>query len=151
MWTNLLLIMIPNLNKRVLFQKEVELMTSFKHQNLLTLRSVMIQPDFVMMQMPLQERRSCDQIISGSYYYGLPEEAIGMIIKDVLNGLLYLHNKNMVHRYVQQKVFNFEVFMFKSSVRIISVFLCLLLSSVNFKSCHCHSKYRVNQTIVHFV
>lgn len=120
MWTNLLLIMIPNLNKRVLFQNELVKMMSFEHQNLMKLQVGMVWTQFVVMVMPVQKHRSCDQIVRSSYPHGLPEDAIGLIMKDVLNGLLYLHNKNMVHRYVQQKVFNFEVFMFKSSVRIIS-------------------------------
>jgi len=44
------------------------------------------------------ETGSVTDLIHAKYTFGLPEQAIALIMRDVLNALEYLHGKNFVHR-----------------------------------------------------
>jgi hypothetical protein len=60
---------------------------------------------------------SVTDIIHAKYTFGLPEQAIALIMRDVLNALEYLHAKNFVHRCVIFTVYKsgfFKTYFFRS-------------------------------------
>lgn len=60
-------------------------------------QSIMTEKNYLCFIMPLMVRRSCDLIVQNLYPGGLPEDAIAMIIKEVLNAVVFLHKKRIVH------------------------------------------------------
>lgn len=41
---------------------------------------------------------SCRDLLNTHFNDGLPETAIGLVIRDVLDGLDYIHKKGYIHR-----------------------------------------------------
>lgn len=72
-------------------------MQNILHLNVMYTESIMFEKSYLCFIMPLNVRRSCDKITQKLYPGGLPEPAIGMIIKDVLNAVHFLHTKRIVH------------------------------------------------------
>uniref|UniRef100_A0A1B6E5P5 Protein kinase domain-containing protein n=1 Tax=Clastoptera arizonana TaxID=38151 RepID=A0A1B6E5P5_9HEMI len=84
-----------------LIQDEIIIMRKLSHQNVLKcLSSFVIGPD-VLTITPLQNYRSCHDLITCHFNMGLPELAISMIIKDVLQALVYIHGMGYIHRAVR--------------------------------------------------
>lgn len=76
---------------------EINMMTKLRHTNVIQMLTSFVNENYLWQVMPLAEYGSADQ---WSRPNGLPESIIALIIKDVLNGLNYLHRKGIIHRAV---------------------------------------------------
>ncbi|OTF76341.1 STE20-related kinase adapter protein alpha-like protein [Euroglyphus maynei] len=74
---------------------EINLMTKLRHPNVIQMLTSFVNDNYLWQVMPFAEYGSADQ---WSQPNGLPESTIALIIKDVLNGLNYLHRKGIIHR-----------------------------------------------------
>ncbi|XP_046683979.1 putative serine/threonine-protein kinase STE20-like [Homalodisca vitripennis] len=71
------------------------------HEGLIKFIHTQISNSVLYRVMPLMPYLSCDKIMEKSYPYGIPEVAISMILKDILNALEYLHGRNYINRSVK--------------------------------------------------
>lgn len=81
----------------LVFQEEVKNIQQFHHLNIMYAQSIMTSNNYICFMMPLMVHKSCDLILQNTYPGGLPEIAIAIIVKDVLNAISYLHSKRIVH------------------------------------------------------
>nr|XP_046914682.1 STE20-related kinase adapter protein alpha-like [Dermatophagoides farinae] len=76
---------------------EINMMAKLRHPNVIQMLTSFVNDNYLWQIMPMAEYGSADQ---WSRPNGLPELTIALIIKDVLNGLNYLHRKGIIHRAV---------------------------------------------------
>lgn len=79
-------------------QKEVCLMRSAKHKNVLAVCEIIFHESFMCIVTPLMDFGSVTDIIHANFTCGLPEAAVALIISDVLEALSYLHYNDIIHR-----------------------------------------------------
>ncbi|EDO43885.1 predicted protein, partial [Nematostella vectensis] len=77
---------------------EVQMLRSLHHPNILPLYSTFIISQELWTIFPLMSYGSCADILSESYRDGMPEALIAAILKEVLQGLDYLHRMSIIHR-----------------------------------------------------
>ena len=70
-----------------------------QHQNVLSYHAAFVSGPEVIVVAPLMAFGSCKDLLSSHFTDGLPEEAIAFILRDVLQGLDYIHRKEYIHRY----------------------------------------------------
>ena len=69
-----------------------------RHPNIMHYLSSFTSNQQLWVVMPLMGHTSAARLVASKFPEGLPEHAIVYIIKDVLNGLMYLHSKGIIHR-----------------------------------------------------
>ena len=81
-----------------IFENETNLTNRLKHKNLLTFISSFIAKSQLWTIMPFAEFRSMADL---SKPFGLREEAVSLVIKDVLQAVKYLHNNCIIHHSIR--------------------------------------------------
>lgn len=84
-----------------LIQDEIIIMRKLSHQNILKCLSSFVIGHDVLTVTPLQSYRSCHDLITCHFNMGLPELAIAMIVRDVLQALSYIHSMGYIHRAIR--------------------------------------------------
>lgn len=79
------------------FQEEVKNLQQLNHPGIISALFVKTCDVNLCVLLPLMVHRSCDQIIIDQFTSGFPESAIGIILKDILSAVDYLHNRKIVH------------------------------------------------------
>jgi len=70
----------------------------FNSPHILECFSTFLSEDTLWVVMPLQGYGSCMDIMQARFQFGLPELAIALILKQVLEALVYLHECGIIHR-----------------------------------------------------
>jgi STE20-related kinase adapter protein alpha len=81
------------------FQHEIILTRQLQHPNVLPYHTAFVSGPEVVVVSPLMAYGSCKDLLSSHFTDGLPELAIASILRDVLQGLDYVHRKGYIHRY----------------------------------------------------
>lgn len=81
----------------LVFQEEVKNLQQLNHRGIISAIFVKTCDVNLCVLLPLMVHRSCDQIIANQFTSGFPESAIGIILKDILSAVDYLHNRKIVH------------------------------------------------------
>ncbi|BES88654.1 STYKc [Nesidiocoris tenuis] len=84
-----------------LVQDEAVLMRQLNHPAILPLLSSFVADHKVVCILPLMGYGSSADVLLRHFSTGLPEQAIATIIKTVLQALVYLHSKGIIHRAVR--------------------------------------------------
>lgn len=79
-------------------QDEIILMRQLNHPNVLPVLSSFVSGHEIVSVLPVMGYGSCAHLILRYFPAGLPEAAIAIILKAVLNALHYLHSKGIIHR-----------------------------------------------------
>lgn len=82
-------------------QKEILITRQLKHHNVLSYECCFVDNQAVWVVSQLCGYGSCTDLIASHFPEGLPELAICIILKDVLNGLSYIHRKGFIHRAIR--------------------------------------------------
>lgn len=80
------------------FQHEIILTRQLQHTNVLPYHAAFVSGPEVIVVAPLMAFGFCKILLSSHFTDGLPEEAIAFILRDVLQGLDYIHRKGYIHR-----------------------------------------------------
>lgn len=81
-----------------MFQKEILITQQLRHNNILSYECCFVDNQSVCVVSELCGYGSCTDLIASHFPDGLPELAICLILRDVLNGLTYIHKKGIIHR-----------------------------------------------------
>lgn len=81
------------------FQHEIILTRQLQHPNVLPYHAAFVSGPEVVVVSTLMAYGSCKDLLSSHFTDGLPELAIASILRDVLQGLDYVHRKGYIHRY----------------------------------------------------
>ncbi|KAF5281322.1 hypothetical protein FQA39_LY17834 [Lamprigera yunnana] len=84
-----------------LVQDEIILTRQLQHPNILSYHTSFVMDSDVCVISPLMAFGSCKDLLERHFNHGLPENAINMIIKEVLEGLDYIHKKGFIHRAIR--------------------------------------------------
>uniref|UniRef100_A0A914V7E8 Protein kinase domain-containing protein n=1 Tax=Plectus sambesii TaxID=2011161 RepID=A0A914V7E8_9BILA len=79
-------------------KKEIALLKSLDHPNVLPVLDSSVSGTFLCVTTPLMDYGSVSDVVRLKYTFGLPEKAIAMILKNVLQAVCYLHKQSIVHR-----------------------------------------------------
>ncbi len=79
-------------------RNEIQIMSICRHPNLLPIHKSFINQENLWIITPVQNGGSCLDLIRLKYPSGVDEISCATILKQVLQGLLYLHNNDLVHR-----------------------------------------------------
>ena len=91
--------------------KEIEIQSSFDHKNILKLYSVKENFDYLFLAMEILEGGTLKDIIEEKYYSNQPffkESECALIIKNLLEGLYYIHSKKIIHRDIKPENIMFK-------------------------------------------
>ncbi|KAF6039118.1 STRADA [Bugula neritina] len=77
---------------------EIAMHRLFNSPHILECFSTFLSEDTLWVVMPLQGYGSCMDIMQARFQFGLPELAIALILKQVLEALVYLHECGIIHR-----------------------------------------------------
>lgn len=84
-----------------LIQHEIILTRQLQHPNIIPYHMAFVAGPEVFVVSPLMAFGSCRELLSNHFSDGMPELAIAFILRDVLNGLDYIHRKGYIHRSVR--------------------------------------------------
>lgn len=80
-------------------KKEINIMSQYSHPNLISSYVSFIDKSELCIVMPLIDAGSCLDVLKNSFPDGIHDEAvIATIMRDVLQGLDYLHKNGEIHR-----------------------------------------------------
>ncbi|KAI9282668.1 kinase-like domain-containing protein [Sporodiniella umbellata] len=79
-------------------RKEIQIMNFCKHPNLLEVYQSFVHASELFIITPLMTAGSCSDLLSSNLYTGLKENIVGCILRQVAQGLEYLHTNDLVHR-----------------------------------------------------
>lgn len=83
-----------------LLTKEFQIVSDLRHPNIIRYYANFIVGQTVWLLQPFQHYGSCTDLMKSFFKQGFSEEIIAIILKDVLNGLSYLHSNGIIHRAV---------------------------------------------------
>ncbi len=91
--------------------KEVQIQSSFDHKNILKLYTVKENFEYLFLVMELVEGGNLKEIIEEKYYSKDPyfnDSECALIMKNIFEGLYYIHSKKIIHRDIKPgiKYFN---------------------------------------------
>ncbi|KAK9165714.1 hypothetical protein Scep_000905 [Stephania cephalantha] len=79
-------------------RREAKAMTLLSHPNILRAHCSFTVDHYLWVVMPFMSAGSLRSIISSSFPDGLNEASIAVVLKEILNALLYLHDQGHLHR-----------------------------------------------------
>ncbi|KAI8141504.1 kinase-like domain-containing protein [Fennellomyces sp. T-0311] len=82
-------------------RRETALMTLSKHPNVLRVYGSFVNGSKLYIVIPYLSAGSCLDIIKSGFQHGFEEDAIATILKQALEGLVYLHKNGHIHRDVK--------------------------------------------------
>lgn len=90
--------------------KEVEIQSSFNHKNILNLEAVKENDEYLFLVMELVEGGTLKDLIIDKYYSDkefFQDSECSLIMKNILEGLYYIHTKKIIHRDIKPGIFSF--------------------------------------------
>nr|CAD7439270.1 unnamed protein product [Timema bartmani] len=84
-----------------LIQHEIILTRQLQHHNVLPYCASFVVGSEVCVVSPFMAFGSCQNLLSNHFIDGLPELAIAHIMRDILQGLDYIHKKGYIHRAIR--------------------------------------------------
>lgn len=84
-----------------LIQDEIYNTRQLMHPNLIPYVTSFLDTSQLYVVFPLMGYGSCRDLLRNHFVEGLPETVIAFILRDVLLGLEYIHNKGLIHRFVK--------------------------------------------------
>lgn len=84
-----------------LVEREIILTKQLHHPNLITYHTAFVHGPDVCVVSPLMAYGSCRDLLTRHFNEGLPEQAIILITRDILEGLNYIHRKGYIHRAIR--------------------------------------------------
>ncbi|KAI8643595.1 kinase-like domain-containing protein [Parasitella parasitica] len=79
-------------------RKEIQIMTLCRHQHLLEVYQSFVHSSQLYIVTPIMSAGSCHDLLSRCHKLGFEESIVACIIKQVSQGLEYLHDNELVHR-----------------------------------------------------
>jgi serine/threonine protein kinase len=80
-------------------KKEINIMSQYSHHNLISSYTSFIDHSELCIAMPLIDAGSCLDVLNNNFPNGIEDEAvIATILREVLQGLDYLHQHGEIHR-----------------------------------------------------
>ncbi|KAJ8968147.1 hypothetical protein NQ317_009241 [Molorchus minor] len=84
--------------ERTSLQREIILTRQLNHPNVLPYYTTFVSGCEVCVVSPLMAYGSCKDLLTRHFNEGLPEQAIILMTRDILDGLNYIHGKGYIHR-----------------------------------------------------
>ncbi|KAK7070456.1 hypothetical protein SK128_001201 [Halocaridina rubra] len=84
-----------------LIEHEIRTVKQLRHRNIIQYLTSFTTSHQLWIVMPLLGYTSASRLVATHFSDGLPEPALALVIKEVLQGLQYLHSKNIIHRAVR--------------------------------------------------
>ncbi|XP_063888139.1 STE20-related kinase adapter protein alpha-like isoform X1 [Scylla paramamosain] len=84
-----------------LIQQEIRTVRQLRHRNIIHYLASFPVSQQLWVVMPLLGFTSASRLVATHFSDGLPEPALALVIKEVLQGLSYLHSKRIIHRAVR--------------------------------------------------
>nr|XP_022900509.1 STE20-related kinase adapter protein alpha [Onthophagus taurus] len=84
-----------------LIEYEIILTKQLRHSNILKYLVSYVWGSDVCVVSPLMGYGSCRDLLNNHFADGLPENAIALILRDVLDGVDYIHKKGLIHRAIR--------------------------------------------------
>lgn len=84
-----------------LIQHEIRQVKHLRHRNIIQYLTSFTTSQQLWIAMPLLGYTSAARLVASHFPEGLPEPALALVIKEVLQGLQYLHSKNIIHRAIR--------------------------------------------------
>lgn len=81
-----------------IIKQEILTTRQLQHSNILPYLNVFVNDFNLYIVSPLMSYGSCSYLMDEYFNHGFPEPAIAVILRDVLHGLNYIHNKGLIHR-----------------------------------------------------
>jgi STE20-related kinase adapter protein alpha len=87
-----------------------------QHPNIITYYAAFVHLQEVCVVSPLMAFGSCRDLLNAHFNDGLPEQAIILILRDLLDALNYIHKKGFIHRFLYSMKTNYclNTFYFRS-------------------------------------
>ncbi|ORY97650.1 kinase-like domain-containing protein [Syncephalastrum racemosum] len=95
---NLELLDIEDANRLEALRKEIQIMTLCRHPHLLPVLQSFVAMSHLYIITPIMSAGSCHDLLAYNCYEGLEEPLVACILKQVVQGLQYLHENGLVHR-----------------------------------------------------
>ncbi|XP_045483832.1 STE20-related kinase adapter protein alpha isoform X2 [Harmonia axyridis] len=84
-----------------LVEREIILTRQLQHPNIISLHTAFVYGPEIFVISPLQAYGSCKSLLNSNFNEGLPELAVILILRDVTEGLNYLHKTGYIHRAIR--------------------------------------------------
>jgi STE20-related kinase adapter protein alpha len=99
-----------------LVEREIILTKQLQHPNIITYYAAFVHLQEVCVVSPLMAFGSCRDLLNAHFNDGLPEQAIILILRDLLDALNYIHKKGFIHRFLYSMKTNYclNTFYFRS-------------------------------------
>lgn len=81
-----------------LIEQDIIAMRQMQHPNILPYLSAFVNEQSIWVVSPLMGYGSCSNLLNEYFTSGLPELAIAFILRDVMQGLEYIHRRGLIHR-----------------------------------------------------